>query len=93
RENVEYKPPPQPTDVDGTMPVEDSETMDEISTLSAPTPEFSSRFAVEFNILKLLGKGRHGCVFAANNLLDERNYAVKQIPIPDRSNVYLKEKL
>ncbi|GMT25532.1 hypothetical protein PFISCL1PPCAC_16829, partial [Pristionchus fissidentatus] len=51
-----------------------------------PKPDFISRFAEEFKPIKELGRGAFGCVFEAENLLDEWKYAVKRIAIPQKSN-------
>ncbi|KAI8532455.1 hypothetical protein RHMOL_Rhmol11G0215400 [Rhododendron molle] len=43
----------------------------------------SSRYSTNYKELKELGKGSFGTVFLCKNLLDNKNYAVRKIPIKD----------
>lgn len=45
---------------------------------------FSSRFEVDFDFVQCLGKGGFGVVFEAKNKLDDCNYAVKRITLPNK---------
>ncbi|XP_067656934.1 eukaryotic translation initiation factor 2-alpha kinase 3-like [Haliotis asinina] len=55
---------------------------------SLPEPqkqeEYTSRFSQDFDCLHCLGKGGFGIVFEAKNKVDDCNYAVKRICIPNR---------
>uniref|UniRef100_T1GUK6 PRKR-like endoplasmic reticulum kinase n=1 Tax=Megaselia scalaris TaxID=36166 RepID=T1GUK6_MEGSC len=46
--------------------------------------DFNSRFEVDFNFVQCLGKGGFGVVFEAKNKLDDCNYAVKRITLPNK---------
>ena len=46
--------------------------------------EFKSRFADEFECIECLGKGGYGIVFRAKNKVDDQEYAVKRIALPNR---------
>ncbi|KAL5288982.1 EIF2AK3 family protein [Megaselia abdita] len=46
--------------------------------------DFSSRFEVDFDFVQCLGKGGFGVVFEAKNKLDDCNYAVKRIALPNK---------
>ncbi|KAE9446832.1 hypothetical protein C3L33_21287, partial [Rhododendron williamsianum] len=43
----------------------------------------SSRYSTDFKELKELGKGGFGKVFLCENVLDQKKYALKKIPIKD----------
>ncbi|GMT15467.1 hypothetical protein PFISCL1PPCAC_6764, partial [Pristionchus fissidentatus] len=45
-----------------------------------------SKFLKEFVNLKLIGEGAFGCVFNAENVLDEWNYAVKRITLRNKTD-------
>lgn len=45
---------------------------------------FSSRFLGDFQMVQRLGKGGFGVVFEAKNKLDDCNYAIKRIVLPNR---------
>lgn len=45
---------------------------------------FSSRFLADFEPLACLGKGGFGIVFEAKNKIDDCNYAIKRITLPNR---------
>lgn len=45
---------------------------------------FKSRFEVDFDFVQCLGKGGFGVVFEAKNKLDDCNYAVKRITLPNK---------
>ncbi|KAJ5239246.1 hypothetical protein N7468_003865 [Penicillium chermesinum] len=49
-------------------------------------PQFNSmsRYAVEFEELKILGRGSFGSVYHAKNHIDGQEYAVKKIPLSQR---------
>ena len=46
--------------------------------------EFKSRFADEFDCIACLGKGGYGIVFHVRNKVDDQEYAVKRIALPNR---------
>lgn len=46
--------------------------------------EFKSRFADEFECISCLGKGGYGIVFHVKNKVDDQEYAVKRIALPNR---------
>jgi serine/threonine protein kinase len=45
---------------------------------------FVSTYLKEFEPIQCLGKGAFGIVFEAKKRIDDRNYAVKRIALPDR---------
>ena len=45
---------------------------------------FISRFLTDFDPIHCLGKGGFGVVFEARNKIDDCNYAIKRIPLPNR---------
>ncbi|XP_076460361.1 eukaryotic translation initiation factor 2-alpha kinase 3-like [Babylonia areolata] len=55
--------------------------------------EFKSRFADEFECIEQLGKGGYGIVFRARNKVDEQEYAVKRIALPNRDGAVKKKML
>lgn len=55
-----------------------------ISFDSNGNTDFNSRFEVDFNFVQCLGKGGFGVVFEAKNKLDDCNYAVKRITLPNK---------
>lgn len=46
--------------------------------------QFTSRFLTDFYPVHCLGKGGFGVVFEARNKIDDCNYAIKRIPLPNR---------
>eukprot|EP00057_Strongylocentrotus_purpuratus_P033626 XP_792135.3 PREDICTED: eukaryotic translation initiation factor 2-alpha kinase 3 isoform X1 [Strongylocentrotus purpuratus] len=46
--------------------------------------EYKSRYLTDFEHTECLGKGGFGIVFRAKNKVDENNYAVKRITLPNR---------
>jgi serine/threonine protein kinase len=46
--------------------------------------QFISRFLTDFDPIHCLGKGGFGVVFEARNKIDDYNYAIKRIPLPNR---------
>lgn len=46
--------------------------------------EFTSRFLSDYEPVDCLGKGGYGIVFEAKNKVDECNYAIKRITLPNR---------
>jgi len=46
--------------------------------------QFNSRFLTDFDPIHCLGKGGFGVVFEARNKIDDCNYAIKRIPLPNR---------
>ena len=65
----------------GSLVSVDSDPLFEERNASA---EFRSRFAEDFDCLKCLGKGGYGIVFQAKNKMDDQDYAVKRIAVPNR---------
>lgn len=51
---------------------------------SSNTSNFTSRFSTDFDLVQCLGKGGFGVVFEARNKLDDCNYAIKRIALPNR---------
>lgn len=47
-------------------------------------PTYTSRYQSDFKHVQCLGKGGFGVVFHAQNLLDECEYAIKRITLPNR---------
>ncbi|CAG7732579.1 unnamed protein product [Allacma fusca] len=45
---------------------------------------FRSQYLEEFKPIQCLGRGGFGVVFEAKKIIDDRNYAVKRIPLPNR---------
>lgn len=45
---------------------------------------FKSRYLTDFEPIVCLGKGGYGVVFEAKNKIDECNYAIKRIALPNR---------
>lgn len=48
--------------------------------------EFTSRYLTDFEPMHRLGKGGFGVVFEARNKIDDCNYAIKRIPLPNRQD-------
>ena len=46
--------------------------------------EVKSRFFDDFNFNSLLGKGGFGVVYSCKHVIDHKDYAIKQINLPDR---------
>ncbi|XP_055374101.1 eukaryotic translation initiation factor 2-alpha kinase [Condylostylus longicornis] len=55
------------------------------SLRSTSENNFVSRFKLDFDIISCIGKGGFGVVFEAKNKLDDCNYAVKKILLPDKA--------
>jgi len=49
-----------------------------------PVYPFISTYLKEFEPIQCLGKGAFGIVFEAKKKIDDRNYAVKRIALPNR---------
>lgn len=45
---------------------------------------FKSRYLTDFEPVDCLGKGGYGVVFKAKNKIDDCNYAIKRIALPNR---------
>lgn len=65
-----------------TNPTDDLLRERSISESSAN--QFTSRFSTDFETVQCLGKGGFGVVFEAKNKLDDCNYAIKRIVLPNR---------
>ncbi|GMS86551.1 hypothetical protein PENTCL1PPCAC_8726, partial [Pristionchus entomophagus] len=52
--------------------------------LTLRSADFESEFDTKFQPIGILGRGTFGCVFKAQNKLDEFKYAVKRIPVQGR---------
>uniref|UniRef100_A0A0A9XT10 PRKR-like endoplasmic reticulum kinase n=1 Tax=Lygus hesperus TaxID=30085 RepID=A0A0A9XT10_LYGHE len=50
----------------------------------APSAEFTSRYLTDFEPIRRLGRGGFGIVFQAKNKMDDCEYAVKRIPLPNK---------
>lgn len=46
---------------------------------------FKSRYLTDFEPVDCLGMGGYGVVFEAKNKIDDCNYAIKRIALPNRS--------
>lgn len=63
-----------------------------IAPIQIPTLALSqSRLRTEFEVLMYLGKGAFGDVLKVRNILDNREYAIKRIPLPARSRQLYKK--
>ncbi|XP_013102234.2 eIF-2-alpha kinase GCN2 [Stomoxys calcitrans] len=63
-----------------------------IAPFSIPSlPSSQSRLRTEFEVLMYLGKGAFGDVLKVRNILDNREYAIKRIPLPARSKQLYKK--
>lgn len=51
---------------------------------SHPIDGFTSRFQSDFDLVQCLGKGGFGVVFESKNKLDDCNYAIKRIILPNK---------
>lgn len=58
---------------------------------NAPLTTDRSRLQTEFEILQFLGKGAFGDVLKARNILDNRQYAIKRIPLSSRNRQLYKK--
>lgn len=74
--NLLQLPPATPSESSALLPL--------LSAPSAPVVDRSSRYAVEFTEIKVLGRGSFGQVFEVRNHVDGQNYAVKKIPLSKR---------
>lgn len=50
--------------------------------------DFKSRYLTDFEPVDCLGKGGYGVVFEAKNKIDDCNYAIKRIALPNRFASY-----
>lgn len=72
---------PQPSrSLFGSSPV----SMPLFNTPTAPSYNHMSRYSVEFQELKVLGRGSFGEVYHVKNHIDGQEYAVKKIPLSQR---------
>lgn len=60
---------------------------------SLPSGSARSRLSTEFNTLQWLGKGAFGDVLKVRNILDNREYAIKRIPLTPRTRLVLERKM
>lgn len=56
-----------------------------VSYNALPISTEKSRLQTEFQVLDQIGKGAYGAVLKCRNILDNRVYAIKRIPLPARS--------
>ncbi|XP_037943852.1 eIF-2-alpha kinase GCN2-like [Teleopsis dalmanni] len=61
----------------------------DVAIMALPTSQ--SRLRTEFEVLTYLGKGAFGDVLKVRNILDNRQYAIKRIPLPARSRQLYKK--
>lgn len=54
------------------------------TTVQEQSVIFKSRYLTDFEPIDCLGKGGYGVVFEAKNKIDECNYAIKRIALPNR---------
>lgn len=87
----------QPTtpSVSTAVPSKESTTVGELSSsenrnssesMSTPPVDFVSRYATDFEPIQRLGKGGFGVVVQARNKLDDCDYAIKRICMPNKSD-------
>ncbi|XP_068157751.1 eIF-2-alpha kinase GCN2 [Drosophila tropicalis] len=75
-----------------TMPVQRPTGPTAALPYQIPTLALSqSRLRTEFEVLMYLGKGAFGDVLKVRNILDNREYAIKRIPLPARSRQLYKK--
>lgn len=60
-------------------------------TFHAPVTIARSRLQTEFEVQQFLGSGAYGDVLKVRNILDNRQYAIKRIPLPRRSRQLYKK--
>lgn len=63
----------------------------EIPIMHAALASVQSRINVEFEELKWLGRGAYGDVLKVKNILDNRQYAIKRIPLTSRNRQIYKK--
>ncbi|XP_031618624.1 eIF-2-alpha kinase GCN2 [Contarinia nasturtii] len=63
----------------------------ELSMRTSLIPTSRSRLQTEFEVLQWLGKGAYGDVLKVKNILDNRQYAIKRIPLHTRSRHIFKK--
>lgn len=63
----------------------------ELSMHTSIMPSGRSRLQTEFEVLQWLGKGAYGDVLKVKNILDNRQYAIKRIPLTTRSRQIFKK--
>ncbi|XP_030628507.1 eukaryotic translation initiation factor 2-alpha kinase 3 [Chanos chanos] len=56
----------------------------EVVVMETRTTEYVSRFLTDFEPVQCLGRGGFGVVFEARNKVDDCNYAIKRIRLPNR---------
>ncbi|KAL2742325.1 eukaryotic translation initiation factor 2-alpha kinase isoform X1 [Vespula maculifrons] len=56
------------------------------TTVQEQSVIFKSRYLTDFEPIDCLGKGGYGVVFEAKNKIDECNYAIKRIALPNRQD-------
>lgn len=59
--------------------------------MQTPMMSGRSRLSVEFEVLQWLGQGAYGDVLKVKNILDNRQYAIKRIPLTSRSRQIYKK--
>lgn len=92
---VKLSPQPKVEESTGSAESRDSLSSSDcnlqLQTLSS-TAEFKSRFADEYECIKCLGKGGYGIVYQAKYKMDEQEYAIKRIAVPN-SDATVKKKI
>lgn len=63
----------------------------QLMTFHAPVTIARSRLQTEFEVQQFLGSGAYGDVLKVRNILDNRQYAIKRIPLPRRSRQLYKK--
>lgn len=63
----------------------------ELSMHTSIIPSGRSRLQTEFEVERWLGKGAYGDVLKVKNILDNRQYAIKRIPLTTRSRQIFKK--
>ncbi|XP_042238217.1 eukaryotic translation initiation factor 2-alpha kinase-like isoform X2 [Homarus americanus] len=78
-------PPPPPGEAAASpLSVKTNELPTEDKTESSP--EYTSRYLTDFELVQCLGRGGFGVVFQVRNKLDENVYAVKRIILPSKKS-------
>lgn len=63
----------------------------ELSMPTSMTVSGRTRLETEFEVLQWLGRGAYGDVLKVKNILDNRQYAIKRIPLTERSKQIFKK--
>lgn len=79
------------TESQALRPIYIAEKKAEELPIHATVPTGRSRLGTEFEVLQWLGQGAYGDVLKVKNILDNRQYAIKRIPLTSRSRQIYKK--